>query len=164
MRLTCKRKPRQGGFFLLPNEIFTLGLSAEEIVVYAYLLFAGLPPRKAGKKAVKPDSPLCGPVCDFESQVRKRHQRNPRQALLGQCDPAVSESRTAANLDERKPTHPRRREDGRADERQKRKKQARADLQRQHMEVRDDLDEKRNYPPLRGWVWRGLRQPALPKH
>ena len=40
MRRTCKRKPRQGGFFLLPNEIFTLGLSAGEIAVYAYLLFA----------------------------------------------------------------------------------------------------------------------------
>ena len=131
MRRTCKRKPRQGGFFLLPNEIFTLGLSAEEIVVYAYLLFAGLPPRKAGKKAVKPDSPLCGPVCDFESQVRKRHQRNPRQALLGQCDPAVSESRTAANLDERKPAPPRRRENKRAKERQKKKKQAQPGLQRQ---------------------------------
>lgn len=39
MRRTCKRKPRQGGFFLLPNEIFTLGLSAGEIAVYAYLLF-----------------------------------------------------------------------------------------------------------------------------
>ena len=39
MRRTCKRKPRQGGFFLLPNEIFTLGLSAGEITVYAYLLF-----------------------------------------------------------------------------------------------------------------------------
>lgn len=49
MRRTCKRKPRQGGSFL-PNEIFILGLSAGEIVVYAYLLFAGLPPRKAGKK------------------------------------------------------------------------------------------------------------------
>lgn len=39
MRKTCKRKPRQGGFFLLPNEIFTLGLSAGEIAVYAYLIF-----------------------------------------------------------------------------------------------------------------------------
>ena len=39
MRKTCKRKPRQGGFFLLPNEIFTLGLSAREIAVYVYLLF-----------------------------------------------------------------------------------------------------------------------------
>ena len=39
MRKTCKRKPRQGGLFLLPNEIFTLGLSAGEIAVYAYLLF-----------------------------------------------------------------------------------------------------------------------------
>lgn len=39
MRRTCKRKPRQGGFFLLPNEIFTLGLSAGKIAVYAYLLF-----------------------------------------------------------------------------------------------------------------------------
>ena len=39
MRPTCKRKPWQGGFFLLPNEIFTLGLSAGEIAVYAYLLF-----------------------------------------------------------------------------------------------------------------------------
>lgn len=39
MRRTCKRKPRQGGFFLLPNEIFTLGLSAGEIAVYAYLIF-----------------------------------------------------------------------------------------------------------------------------
>lgn len=40
MRRTCKRKPRQGGFFLLPNEIFTLGLSAGEIAVYAYPIFA----------------------------------------------------------------------------------------------------------------------------
>ncbi len=39
MRRTCKRRPWQGGFFLLPNEIFTLGLSAGEIAVYAYLLF-----------------------------------------------------------------------------------------------------------------------------
>ena len=39
MRKTCKRKPRQRGFFLLPNEIFTLELSAGEIAVYAYLIF-----------------------------------------------------------------------------------------------------------------------------
>ena len=39
MRKTCKRRPRQGGFFLLPNEIFPLGLSAGEIAVYAYLIF-----------------------------------------------------------------------------------------------------------------------------
>lgn len=39
MRRTCKKKTRKGGFFLLPNEIFTLGLSAGEIAVYAYLLF-----------------------------------------------------------------------------------------------------------------------------
>ena len=39
MKRTCKRKPRQGRFFLLPNEIFTLGLSAGEIAVYAYLIF-----------------------------------------------------------------------------------------------------------------------------
>ena len=39
MKRTCKRKPQQGGFFLLPNEIFSLGLSAGEIAVYAYLLF-----------------------------------------------------------------------------------------------------------------------------
>ena len=39
MRRTCKRKPRQGGFFLLPNEIFTLGLSPGELSIYAYLMF-----------------------------------------------------------------------------------------------------------------------------
>ena len=39
MRRTCKSKPRQGGFFLLPNEIFTLGLSPGELSVYAYLMF-----------------------------------------------------------------------------------------------------------------------------
>ena len=39
MRKTCKRKPRQRGFFLLPNEIFTLELSVGEIAVYAYLIF-----------------------------------------------------------------------------------------------------------------------------
>ncbi len=39
MRRTCKRKRRWGRFFLLPNEIFTLGLSAREIAVYVYLLF-----------------------------------------------------------------------------------------------------------------------------
>ena len=39
MRRTCKRKPRQGGYVPLPNEIFTLGLRAGEIAVYAYLLF-----------------------------------------------------------------------------------------------------------------------------
>ena len=33
-----KRSPL-GHYFLLPNEIFTLGLSAGEIAVYAYLLF-----------------------------------------------------------------------------------------------------------------------------
>ena len=33
------RKYHWGGFFLLPNEIFTLGLSAGEIAVYAYLIF-----------------------------------------------------------------------------------------------------------------------------
>ena len=91
MRRTCKRKPRQGESFL-PNEIFILGLSAGEIAVYAYLLFAGLPPRKAGKKAVKPNSPLCGPVCDFESQVRKRHQQDGLPAPLEPCEPVVSES------------------------------------------------------------------------
>ena len=74
---------------------------------------------------------MYGPVCDFESQIGERHQRNPRQALLGQCDPAVSESRTAANLDERKPAPPRRRENKRAKERQKKKKQAQPGLQRQ---------------------------------
>ena len=50
---------------------------------------------------------------------------------MGQCDPAVSESRTAANLDERKPAPPRRRENKRAKERQKKKKQAQPGLQRQ---------------------------------
>ena len=39
MRRTCKRKHHWGGFFFLPNEIFTLGLSAGEIAVYAYLIF-----------------------------------------------------------------------------------------------------------------------------
>lgn len=39
MRKTCKRKLRQGGFFLLPNEIFTLELSPGELSVYAYLIF-----------------------------------------------------------------------------------------------------------------------------
>lgn len=39
MRKTCKRKPRQRGFFLLPNEIFTLELSVGEIAVYTYLIF-----------------------------------------------------------------------------------------------------------------------------
>ena len=39
MRQPCKRKPWQGRFFLLSYEIFTLGLSAGEIAVYAYLLF-----------------------------------------------------------------------------------------------------------------------------
>ena len=39
MRRTCKSKPRQGGFFLLPNEIFTLGLSPGELSIYAYLMF-----------------------------------------------------------------------------------------------------------------------------
>lgn len=67
MRRTCKRKPRQGESFL-PNEIFILGLSAGEIAVYAYLLFAGLPPRKAGKKGgetrlglVRACEQFCGP-------------------------------------------------------------------------------------------------------
>ena len=70
-------------------------------------------------------------MSNFAGRVEKRHQRNPRQALLGQCDPAVSESRTAANLDERKPAPPRRRENKRAKERQKKKKQAQPGLQRQ---------------------------------
>ena len=39
MRKTCKRRPRQGGFFLLPNAIFTLGLSPGEMTLYAYLIF-----------------------------------------------------------------------------------------------------------------------------
>ena len=39
MRRTCKRKPRQGGFFLLPNAVFTLGLTPGELSVYAYLMF-----------------------------------------------------------------------------------------------------------------------------
>ena len=91
MMRTCKRKPRQGESFL-PNEIFILGLSAGEIAVYAYLLFAGLPPRKAGKKGGETRLGLVRACEQFAGQVRKRHQRNPRQALLGQCDPAVSES------------------------------------------------------------------------
>ena len=39
MRRTCKRKPRQGGFFLLPNAVFTLGPSPGELSIYAYLMF-----------------------------------------------------------------------------------------------------------------------------
>lgn len=34
-----QEKATGGGFFLLPNEIFTLGLSAGEIAMYTYLLF-----------------------------------------------------------------------------------------------------------------------------
>lgn len=67
MRRTCKRKPRQGESFL-PNEIFILELSAGEIALYAYLLLAGLPPRKAGKKGgktrlglVRACEQFCGP-------------------------------------------------------------------------------------------------------
>ena len=39
MRKTCKRKHCWGRFFLLSNEIFTLGLSAGEIAMYANLIF-----------------------------------------------------------------------------------------------------------------------------
>ena len=39
MRRTCKRKHRWGRFFLLPNEIFTLGLTPGELSVYTYLMF-----------------------------------------------------------------------------------------------------------------------------
>ena len=34
-----QEKTTAGRIFLLPNEIFTLGLSAREIAVYAYLIF-----------------------------------------------------------------------------------------------------------------------------
>ena len=64
-------------------------------------------------------------MCDFVSRVGERHQRSPKQALLGPCEPVVNESRTAANLDERKPVPPRRRENKRAKERQKRKSRPR---------------------------------------
>lgn len=36
---TCTRWLEQGRFFLLPNEIFTLGLSPGELSLYAYLIF-----------------------------------------------------------------------------------------------------------------------------
>ena len=73
----------------------------------------------------KPNSPPCAAVCGFDSQVGKRHQRSSKPALLGPCEPVVNESRTAANLDERKPVPPRRRENKRAKERQKRKSRPR---------------------------------------
>ena len=76
-------------------------------------------------------------MCDFVSRVGERHQRSPKQALLGPCEPVVNESRTAANLDERKPAPPRRRENKRAKERQKKKKQAQTGLQRQRFGVWD---------------------------
>ena len=40
-----------------------------------------------------PNSPLCGPVCDFEARVGKRHQKNGFPALLGPCGADVDEFR-----------------------------------------------------------------------
>ena len=40
---------------------------------------------------MKPNSPLCGPVCSFGDRVGKRHQQSPRPALLGQREPVVNE-------------------------------------------------------------------------
>lgn len=92
MRWTCRRKPRQGGSFL-PNEIFILGLSAGEIAVYAYLLFAGLPPRKAGKKRWLNQTRPCAAVFGrSEGGVGKQHHPSPRLALLEPCGAVVSES------------------------------------------------------------------------
>ena len=67
----------------------------------------------------------------LKARLGKRYQRSPRLALLGPCEPVVNESGTTANLDERKPAPPRRRENKRAKERQKKKKQAQPGLQRQ---------------------------------
>ena len=40
---------------------------------------------------MKPNSALCGPVCDFAGRIGERHPRSPRPALLGQRDPVVNE-------------------------------------------------------------------------
>ena len=38
------------------------------------------------------NSTLCGSVCDFGGRVRENgHQQNGLPALLGQCEPVVSE-------------------------------------------------------------------------
>ena len=42
-------------------------------------------------------------VCGFGGRLGKRPQESPRPAPLEPCEPVVNESRTAANLDERKP-------------------------------------------------------------
>ena len=80
-----------------------------------------------GENKTRPCATICGRL---EGGVGKQHHPSLRPALLEACGPVVSETRTAAKRDGRKPTHPRRREDGRAKERQKRKNQARAGLQR----------------------------------
>ncbi len=41
---------------------------------------------------MKPNTPLCGPVCGFGGRVGERHQRSPRPALLKPCEPVVSSS------------------------------------------------------------------------
>ena len=43
-------------------------------------------------KTEKPNSPLCAPVCDFESRVGERHHRSPKPAPLEQCEPFVTSS------------------------------------------------------------------------
>ena len=47
----------------------------------------------------KRNSHLCGPVCDFEDGVGKRHRRSPQQGLLSQRGAAVDEQ---GRLDEPK--------------------------------------------------------------
>ena len=68
----------------------------------AHLRGGKLPPgapasRAAAKEAhqetaVKPNTPLCGPVCGFEGQVGERRQESPRPALLEPCGAVVGES------------------------------------------------------------------------
>ena len=41
---------------------------------------------------MKPNTPLCGPVCGVGGRVGERHQRSLRPALLGQRDPVVASS------------------------------------------------------------------------
>ena len=60
-----------------------------------------------GENQTWPGVALCAVL---GGRLGKRHQQSPRLALLEACDPVASESGTTANLDERKPAPPRRRE------------------------------------------------------
>ena len=108
----------------------------------------------------KPNSALCGPVCDFGGQVGEQHQQSPTPALLEACDPVVSESggsgkpQVQGNQFHFHSERGWREKLGKAEKEKSRPIRACKGSALKHG---IGLDGKGNFTPLRGWVWGGLR-------